>query len=65
MGIFGKGSAIAVGVILIALGFLVKSRLIEWLLDITGWIIIIIGIVVVVVGVVGLATGSKGRSGGF
>ena len=65
MGIFGKGSAIVIGIILIAAGFLIKSRLVEWLLDFAGWIIIIIGIIVVIVGVVGLATGRKSGATGF
>jgi uncharacterized membrane protein (DUF441 family) len=62
---FGKGSWIVVGVLLIIAGALLKSNLIEWLLDFTGWIMIIVGIVVVIIGLIGLATGRKGGSDGF
>lgn len=65
MGVIGKGGLTGVGIILIALGFLVKSGLLERLLEFTGWIIIIIGTIVAIVGVVGLVTGKKGGSGGF
>lgn len=65
MGMFGKGSGIVIGIILIAAGALLKSGLIEALLELTGWIIILIGIVVLVIGVVGLVTGKKGGSQGF
>ena len=44
MGMFGKGSGIVVGIILIAAGALLQSRIIEALLDLMGWIIIIIGV---------------------
>ena len=65
MGIIGKGGLTVTGIILIALGFLIKSGLLERLLEFTGWIIISIGTIVAIVGVVGLATGRKGGSGGF
>ena len=58
---FGAAGWIVVGVILLVLGFLLKSRLIEWLLDVAGWIIIIIGIIAVVVGIISLLTGKRGR----
>ena len=65
MGILGKGSGIAIGVILIAAGALLKSGLIKALLDLTGWIIIIIGVIIIIVSVVGLVSGKKGGSEGF
>ena len=65
MGILGKGGLTVLGIILIAAGALLKSRLIEALLDLAGWIIIIIGIIVLIVGVVDLFTGKKGGAEGF
>jgi len=62
---FGKGSGIVVGIILIAAGALLKSGLVEALLDLTGWIIIIIGVIFIIVSVVGLVSGKKSGSGGF
>lgn len=61
----GKITWIVIGVVLMAAGALLKSNLIEWLLDVTGWIIIIVGFITVIVGLIGLATGRKGGSGGF
>ena len=65
MGMFGKGGGIVVGIILIVAGALLKSGLVEWLLDVTGWIIIIIGVIFIIVSVVGLVSGNKSGSGGF
>jgi len=62
---FGKGSGIVVGIILIAAGALLKSGLVEALLDLTGWIIIIIGVIFIIVSVVGLVSGKKSGAGGF
>ena len=65
MAIFGKSSLIVIGVIILIAGFLLRSNLIEWLLDAMGLILIIVGIIVVVVGLVSLVTGRKSGSGGF
>ena len=59
MGLFGKGSLVFIGGGLLVAGVLLKTGLIQWLLDLMGWFLIIVGIVVVVVG---LITGGKGRS---
>ena len=65
MGMFGKGSLIVIGVIILIAGFLLQSNLIEWLLDLMGTLLIIIGIIVVIVGLIGMVTGKKGGSTGF
>ena len=65
MGLLGKSGGVVIGLFLIVAGALLKSRLIEALLDITGWIMIIVGIVVLIVGLIGLVTGSRGKSGGY
>ncbi len=65
MGLLGKGGGIVIGAILIITGFLLKSGLIEWLLDMMGWIMIIAGVVILIVSLIGLVAGGKGKSGGY
>ena len=60
MGISGKGGWLVLGILLIVAGALLKSNLVEWLLDFTGWIMIIIGVIVAIVGLIGLVTGKRG-----
>ena len=63
MGKVGAGAWLVLGVILIIVGFLLKSNLVEALLDLMGWIIIIVGVIAVIVALVTMITG-KGRSSG-
>ena len=60
MGLFQKGSWIVVGVVLLVAGLLLRSGLIEWLLDIMGMLLIIVGIIVIVIGLVSLITSRRG-----
>ena len=46
-------SKIGIGLILVIVGFLLQSRIFEFLLDIAGWILIVIGLVALVIGIVG------------
>ncbi len=62
---FGAGGWIVVGIALLVLGWLLKSNLLEAILDIVGWIIIIIGVIAIILGGVSLITGKKGRGGNF
>ena len=50
---------VGIGGLLLVAGVLLKTGLIQWLLDLMGWFLIIVGVVVVIVG---LVTGGKGRS---
>ena len=59
MGLFGKGGMVALGVILLVVGILLRSGLIQWLLDLMGLILIVVGVITVIVGLVGLITGKK------
>ena len=65
MGFLGKSSWLVMGAILLVLGLLLRSGLIQWLLNLMGTILIIVGIIAVIVGLVGLLTGKKGGSGAF
>ena len=62
MGKLGGGGMIVAGLVLVILGFLVKSGLVEWLLDIIGIVIIIGGAVVGIVGLIRLFGGGGGGS---
>jgi hypothetical protein len=62
---FGAGGWIVVGIALLVLGWLLKSNLLEAILDIVGWIIIIIGVIAIILGGVSLITGKKSGSGNF
>jgi len=56
----GVGFFIA-GVVLLLLGLLLRSRLIERILDVLGWLVIIIGVLIVVIGLVGIFTSGRGK----
>jgi hypothetical protein len=62
---FGAGGWIVVGIALIILGAVLRTGILQWLLDIMGWILIIMGVIAVILGGVSLITGKKSRSGGF
>ncbi|MCH8898461.1 MAG: hypothetical protein IIC33_09245 [Chloroflexi bacterium] len=61
----GAGGWIVVGIALIVLGWLLKSNLLEAVLDIVGVIIMIGGVIAIILGGFSLISGKKGRSGGF
>jgi len=65
MGKFGAGGSLFLGVILIIVGFLLKSGFIEWLLDVMGWILIIVGVIAVIVALVNMISGKGRRSGNY
>ena len=56
----GAGAWIVVGIGLILLGLLVKSGIVEFLLDIIGWVIVIGGVIAVILGGFSLIRGKKG-----
>lgn len=63
MGKIGGGGLILVGIVLVFLGVLLQSNLIEWLLDIIGLVIIIAGVVMGIVGLVRMFSGGGDSSG--
>ena len=65
MKILGSGSGIVIGIALVILGLLLKSNLVEFLLDFIGWAIIIVGIIAIIAGGVSLISGKKGRAGNY
>ena len=58
----GKSSLILIGIVLIIIGALLRSGLIQRLLDFMGIILVIIGVIVLIVGLVQMITG---RSRGY
>ena len=65
MKILGSSSGIVIGIALVILGLLLKSNLVEFLLDFIGWAIIIVGIIAIIAGGVSLISGKKGRAGNY
>ena len=61
MALFGAGGWLGLGVILIIVGFLIKSGIVEALLDLMGWILILVGVIAIIVALVSMVTGSKRR----
>ena len=54
-----------IGVSLVIVGWLVKSNILEWLLDVIGVIIIIAGVILGIVGIVKMFSGGDGGSSDF
>lgn len=52
-----------IGLVIVVLGVLIQSAIIEWLLDVAGWIAIIGGAVIAIIGLVRMFTG--GGSSGY
>lgn len=65
MKILGSSGGIVTGIALVILGLLLRSNLVEFLLDFIGWAIIIVGIIAIIVGGVSLFSGKKGRAGNY
>jgi hypothetical protein len=59
MGVLGKSGWVGIGLILLVAGILLKTELIQWLLDLMGVLLIIAGVIITIVGLVGLITGKK------
>ena len=57
----GGGGLLLAGIFLIFLGFMIRSDILEWLLDVFGFVVIVGGIGVGVIGLIQIFTGG-GRS---
>ena len=65
MKMFCSGGGIVMGIALVVLGLLLRTSLVEILLDFIGWSIIIMGIIAIIAGGVSLFSGKRGRAGNF
>ena len=52
MGKLGGTGLLIVGFILAFLGIVLRTGLIQWIIDVTGMVLIILGIVLIVIGVI-------------
>ena len=61
----GGGGLLVAGAFLVFLGFLIKSDLLTWLLDLLGVMVIIVGIVLAVYGLIRMFSGGERQSSEF
>ena len=53
----GGGGLVLAGILLVVLGYLIGSSLIEWLLDVIGFVVIAGGVIVGVYGLIKMFSG--------
>jgi len=61
----GGGGLVLAGILIIVLGLLLQSSILEWLLDIIGFVIIAGGVIVGVVGLIKMFSGGEGGQSEF
>ena len=61
----GSGGLILAAILLIFMGFVIRSDILTWLLDLFGFIFIAGGVIVGIVGLVGMFTGGKSQASDF
>ena len=59
MGMLGKSGWVGIGIIFLVVGILLRSGLIQWLLDLMGLILIVVGVIAVIAGLSGMITGKN------
>ena len=59
MGMLGKSGWVGIGIIFLVVGILLRSGLIQWLLDLMGLILIVVGVIAVIAGLIGMITGKE------
>ena len=59
MGMLGKSGWVGIGIIFLVVGILLRSGLIQWLLDLMGLILIVVGVITVIAGLIGMITGKN------
>ena len=59
MGMLGKSGWVGIGIIFLVVGILLRSGLIQWLLDLMGLILIVVGVIAVIAGLIGMSTGKN------
>lgn len=57
MGKVGGGGLVLAGILIVFLGFLIKSDLLEWLLELIGIVLIVCGAIVGIIGLIQLFSG--------
>ena len=59
MGMLGKSGWVGIGIIFLVVGILLRSGLMQWLLDLMGLILIVVGVIAVIAGLIGMITGKN------
>ena len=63
MGKAGGVGLLIAGLVVVFLGFVLRSGIFKWLIDATGFILIVVGIILVIIGIYQMVTGgSRGSS---
>ena len=65
MNALGTGGWLAIGVALLIIGWLLKSNLLEAILDIFGVILMVVGLISIVIGVISIFKGKRGGVGSY
>jgi hypothetical protein len=61
----GSSSLIVVAILLVILGAILRSGIIDWLIDIIGLLLIVLGVILGVIGLVNVLMGSRRKSRGY
>jgi len=61
----GGGGLLLAGLFLVFMGILIRSNLIEWLLDILGLVVIIGGAILGIIGLIKMFSGRGAKSSDF
>ena len=61
----GGGGLLVAGIFLVVLGALIRSDILEWLLDLFGFVVIVAGIIVGIYGLVKMLSGRKSGASDF
>ena len=59
MGMLGKSGWVGIGIIFLVVGILLRSGLIQWLLDLMGLILIVVGVIAGMAGLIGMIYGKN------
>jgi hypothetical protein len=58
-------SLIVVAILLVIFGAILRSGIIDWLIDIIGLLLIVLGVILGVIGLVNVLMGSRRKSRGY
>ena len=59
----GGGGLLLAGIFLVFMGYLIKSNLLESLLDVLGVVVIILGAIMGIIGLIGMFSGGGNKRG--
>jgi hypothetical protein len=61
----GSSSLIVTAILLVILGAILRSGIIDWLIDVIGLLLIVLGVILGVLGLINLLTQSRRKSRGY